>query len=230
MSVTGQRSDEATDGARPTADEQSLVEALRRGDEAAFERLIKLYHAQLLRLAMLYVPSRAVAEEVVQETWLGVLQGLPRFEGRSSLKTWIFRILTNRAKTRGERESRSMPFAALESAGDEGGEPSVDPSWFYPPEHEEAGWWASYPSGWSTLPEERLLASETLEHIRDAIATLPPNQRAVITLRDVEGWSSDEVRNVLAISETNQRVLLHRARAKVRRALEPYLAEGTIRR
>jgi RNA polymerase sigma-70 factor (ECF subfamily) len=169
-----------------------------------------MYQAALVRVAQIYVSSRAVAEEVVQETWLAVLNGIDRFEGRSSLKTWIFRIVANRAKTRGQREARSRPFSALES------EASVDPGRFV------EGQWSAPPESW---PEERLLGAETLRVIGDAIEALPPSQRAVITLRDVQGWSAEEVRNALELSETNERVLLHRARAKVRAALEAYLME-----
>ena len=207
-----------------SADEQRLLDALRSGDESAFEMLIDLYHTPLLRLAMLYVPSRAVAEEVVQETWLGVLQGLPRFEGRSSLKTWIFRILTNRARTRGQREGRSIAFSDL-AVGEAGsGELSVDADQFWPADHPSwANIWVSYPRNWNELPEDRLLSHETLARVQAAIAALPPSQREVITLRDVEGWTAQEVCNVLDITESNQRVLLHRARAKVRRDVEQYL-------
>ena len=192
--------------------ETSLVAALRDGDEAAFTRLVKEYGAAMLRVARLYVGSRAVAEEVVQEAWLGVLNGIGAFEGRSSLKTWIFRILTNIAKTRGEREGRTVPFSAL--ASDD--EPAVDPERFLPDGH-----WASPPPSFG--PEERLLGSETRAVVDEAIAGLPPSQALVITMRDVEGFTSEEARNALGISETNQRVLLHRARSKVRQALEDYL-------
>jgi RNA polymerase sigma-70 factor, ECF subfamily len=204
-------------------DEQRLVASLRVGDESAFEMLIDRYHGPLLRLAMLYVPSRAVAEEVVQETWLGVLQGLARFEGRSSLKTWIFRILTNRARTRGQREGRGIPFSAIGNPESDAAEPSVEADRFFPPEHASAGHWTSLPHNWEALPEERLIGQETRAQIQQAINALPASQREVITLRDVEGWTSEEVCNVLEITETNQRVLLHRARSKVRRALEQYL-------
>jgi RNA polymerase sigma-70 factor (ECF subfamily) len=205
-------------------DEQRLVAALRAGDQAAFEQLIRMYHASLLRVARIYVSSRAVAEEVVQETWLGVLNGIERFEGRSSLKTWIFRILTNIAKTRGVRESRSIPFSALQDPGLVP-EPAVEPERFRPPDDPvDPGAWASPPA---PLPEQVLLSRETLGVIEAAIESLPPSQRAVITLRDVEGWSSEEVRNALEVSETNQRVLLHRARSKVRRALEEYASEAS---
>jgi RNA polymerase sigma-70 factor (ECF subfamily) len=206
------------------ADEQRLVDSLRAGDESAFETLIDRYHNALLRLAMFYVPSRAVAEDVVQETWLGVLQGLARFEGRSSLKTWIFRILTNRARTRGQREGRWVPFSDLAAAEAGSSETSVDADQFWPADHPAwANIWVSYPRNWNELPEDRLLSRETLARTQAAIAALPPSQREVITLRDVEGWSAEEVCNVLEISESNQRVLLHRARAKVRRDLEQYL-------
>jgi RNA polymerase sigma-70 factor, ECF subfamily len=203
-------------------DDTRVVEALRARDERVFEQLVREYHSPLLRVAQIYVPSRAVAEEVVQETWLAVINGVDRFEGRSSLKTWIFRILTNIAKTRGQREGRTLPFSALERP-DGVPEPAVEPERFRPPDHERwPGHWASKPTPW---PEERLVAVETRRVIDRAIETLPPAQRAVITLRDVEGWSADEARNALGVGETNQRVLLHRARSKVRRALEEYLAE-----
>jgi RNA polymerase sigma-70 factor, ECF subfamily len=206
------------------ADELSLVDSLRAGDESAFETLIARYHKQLLRLAMLYVSSRAVAEDVVQETWLGVLQGLARFEGRSSLKTWIFRILTNRARTRGQREGRSVAFSDLAIAEAGSGETNMDADQFWPADHPAwANGWVSYPRNWNELPEERLLSRELLARVQAAIAALPPIQREVITLRDVEGWTSEEVCNVLEITETNQRVLLHRARTKVRRDIEQYL-------
>jgi RNA polymerase sigma-70 factor, ECF subfamily len=205
-------------------EEMQLVEALRGGDERAFEQLIRMYQAGLLRVAQIYVSSRAVAEEVVQETWLAVLNGIDRFEGRSSLKTWIFRILANRAKTRAEREGRTIPFSALRNP--EGvPESAVDADRFQDPEHPRwPGHWASPPADW---PEDRLLGDETLGVIEDAIERLPAAQRAVISLRDVQGWSAEEVCNALEVSETNQRVLLHRARSKVRRALEEYLAEST---
>jgi RNA polymerase sigma-70 factor (ECF subfamily) len=197
-------------------DDAALVDRLRAGDEAAFAELVREYQPSLLRFARLFVSTPAVAEEVVQETWLGVLKGIDRFEGRSSLKTWIFRILANTAKTRAQREGRSIPFSALEDA--EGNfEPAVERSRFA-----GAGHWAVPPPQW---PEERLLGAETRSVIAGAIQTLPPTQRAVISLRDIEGWSADEVRNALDLSETNQRVLLHRARARVRRELERYLLE-----
>jgi RNA polymerase sigma-70 factor (ECF subfamily) len=208
-----------------TAADRRLLERLRAGDEAAFEELVAQYSGSLLRVALMYVPSRAVAEEVVQETWLGVIKGLDRFEGRSSLKTWIFRILVNRARTRGERESRTVPFATLAGREASESETLVDADRFLPPDHDQyPGHWATPPRRWEDSPERSLQAAETREMVLEAIDDLPEMQRLVITMRDIEGWSSAEVRNALDISETNQRVLLHRARTKVRNALEGYLA------
>jgi RNA polymerase sigma-70 factor, ECF subfamily len=209
-----------------TADDARQLRSLRDGDEAAFSALVDRYHGPLLRLAMAFVPSHAVAEEVVQETWLGVLEGLSRFEGRSSLKTWLYRILINRAKTRGARESRSVPFSPLGASSEDAEEPAVDPARFrstgYWIDH-----WAEPPGLWDDdTPEKLLLSKEGLAQIEKAIAALPPTQRQVITMRDVEGLSSGEVCNILALSETNQRVQLHRARSRVRRALARYLEGG----
>jgi RNA polymerase sigma-70 factor (ECF subfamily) len=202
-------------------DEMRLIEGLRAGDEAAFVELMRRYGASMLRVAQLYVRSPAVAEDVVQDSWLAVFKGISRFEGRSSLKTWLFRILTNTAKTRAIREGRSVPFSSL--AADEGDGPSVDPERFMGPEARFPGHWSIPPSSWAGEPEERLVASETLDVIQAEIDRLPAAQALVITMRDIEGFSSEEVRNALDISESNQRVLLHRARTKVRRALEDYL-------
>jgi RNA polymerase sigma-70 factor (ECF subfamily) len=199
----------------------ALIRQLRAGDEDAFMELVRSLQPSMIRVARMYVGSDAVAEEVVQDAWIGVLKGLDRFEGRSSLRTWIFRILTNIAKTRGQREGRSVPFAAL--AGDDLDAPTWDPGAFLGPFSDRPGAWASLPHDWSGIPEDRLLAAETLAVVGAAIADLPPLQAEVIRLRDVAGWSSQEVRNALGITETNQRVLLHRARAKVRRALDGYL-------
>jgi RNA polymerase sigma-70 factor, ECF subfamily len=200
------------------SDEQILA-ALKRGDEHAFVTLVERHQGLMLRVALRYVRTRAVAEEVVQETWVAVLHGLDRFESRASLKTWIFRILTNRAITRAEREGRMLPFSSFEE--DDG--PAVDPSRFRPEGAQWAGGWKRFPASWDDLPEERLLARETLSLISEAIAELPERQHCVILMRDVEGWSADEVCEALEISEANQRVLLHRARSKVRRCLEAYL-------
>ena len=201
------------------SDEQILA-ALKRGDERAFVQLVERHHSLMLRVARRYVRSTAVAEEVVQETWLGVIRGLDRFEGRASLKTWIFRILTNRALTRAEREGRAVPFSAL--AGDDG-EPAVDPDRFRPEGDRYPGGWKTFPPSWDGLPEEKLLARETLALVAEAIAELPERQHLVILMRDIEGWSAGEVCQALAITEANQRVLLHRARSKVRRCLDAYL-------
>jgi RNA polymerase sigma-70 factor (ECF subfamily) len=203
--------------------EDELVAALRRGDEAAFVALVEMHGVSLLRLARTFVRDRAVAEEVVQETWLAVLNGIDRFEGRSSLKTWIFHILSNRARTRGVREGRSAPFSALAREDDEA---AVDADRFRGESHRWAGHWASPPSDWAQLPEERLLSQETLACVHEAIEALPPRQADVIVLRDVEGWQPEEICAALQISDGNQRILLHRARSKVRAALERYLAEG----
>ena len=206
-------------------DERALVDALRRGDEAAFVTLVDRHGAALLHLARTFVRDRAVAEEVVQETWMAVLNGIDRFEGRSSLKTWIFQIVSNRARTRAVRERRSAPFSALPADGD-CIEAAVDADRFRGDGHRWAGHWAAEPSDWGRLPEELLLGRETLMRVHEAIELLPPRQADVILLRDVEGWQPDEVCAALGISDGNQRILLHRARSKVRAALERYFAEG----
>ena len=203
----------------PSPQDARLLEGLRAGDEAAFVALMREYGAGMLRVAMMYVSSRAVAEEVVQEAWLGVLKGIGRFEGRSSLKTWLFRIVANTAKTRGMRESRSIPFSSL--GDDATDEPAVDPDRFLGSGERFPGHWALPPQAWA--PEGRLLSQEALDVIERAIDRLPPAQRAVISMRDVQGFTSEEVCNALDLTETNQRVLLHRARAKVRDALEEYM-------
>ena len=204
--------------------ERDLCAALRRGDESAFSTLVSLYHAPLRRLALSYVRSAAVADEVVQETWLAVLRGVDNFEERSSLKTWIFRILTNKAKTRAERESRTVPLSALPS-GDAGeDESAVDPNRFFDQQHARwPGHWASPPARWDELPAEHLEGRELLDAMKAAIEELPARQRQVIVLRDIEGWDAEEACRVLELSEANQRVLLHRARSRVRQALEDQL-------
>src|SRR4051794_21935782 len=189
-----------------------VVDALKRGDEAVFAELVDAYSPGLLRMARMFVRDRAVAEEVVQETWIGVLRGINRFEGRSSLKTWIYRILMNTAKTRGQREARSVPFSAAAGAAD--GEASIDPDRFL-----GNGAWVLGPAEWQT-PEEELLDGEARDAILRAIEELPDQQRAVITMRDVEGFPADEVAEALGLSAGNERVLLHRARSKVRAAIE----------
>jgi RNA polymerase sigma-70 factor (ECF subfamily) len=203
---------------RAVNDDARLVERLRAGDEAAFAALIQLYGPGMLRVAQMFVSSRSVAEEVVQEAWVGVLKGIERFEGRSSLRTWLFRIVANIAKTRGVREARSAPFSSF--ADDEN---TVSPDRFLGEGERFPGHWAVPPASWAGIPEDRLLATETMDVIRRELARLPPAQRAVLELRDVEGLSAEEVCNALDLTETNGRVLLHRARARVRAALEEYL-------
>ena len=201
-------------------DDAQLVEGLRAGDEEAFAALMRTYGSGMLRVAQMFVSNRSVAEEVVQEAWLGVLKGIDRFEGRASLKTWLFRIVANTAKTRGMREARSTPFSAL--GGGENDE-TVSPDRFLADGERFPGHWAVPPHSWAGVPEARLLAAETMDVIRRTLERLPPAQRAVLELRDIEGLSADEVCNALDLTETNGRVLLHRARAKVRAALEEYL-------
>jgi len=202
------------------------LEALRAGDEEAFMVLVERYHSALLRTAQIWVSSRSVAEEVVQETWLAVLEGIDRFQGRSSLKTWIFRILANTAKTRAVRESRTIPLSSMGNPGLVP-EPAVAADRFRTPEDPSwPGHWASKPARWNELPVERLETLETRARIEQSVEALPAAQRAVLSLRDIEGWSSAEVCNALGLTETNQRVLLHRARAKVRQALEDHVQES----
>ena len=212
-------------GVLASQEDLALVERLRAGDERAFMMLVEQHQAAMLRIARMYVSSRAVAEEVVQEAWLGVVKGIDRFEGRSSLRTWIFRIVANIAKTRGVAEGRSVPFSSL--AGDDDPSSGIDPAWFQDAGGPAPGGWRAFPDDWRGIPEDRLLGHETLRRIGLAIEKLPPLQAEVIRLRDVLGWSSDEVCNALDLSETNQRVLLHRARTRVRRELDEYLRTGS---
>ena len=201
-------------------DDSLLVAALRARDESAFMALVDTYGPPLRRFVMGFVRTPATADDVVQDTWIAVLRGIDRFEGRSSFKTWLYRIAANTAKTRAVREGRSIPFSSLAS---EDGEPSVDPDRFLGADHPRwPGHWAVEPTDW---PETRLLSAETRGVIQDAIEALPDTQRLVITLRDIEGFPSDEVAELLDVSEGNQRVLLHRARSRVRAALERYLEE-----
>ena len=212
-----------TDGAgAPPDPNAALLERLRDGDEDAFRTLVSEHGPFLMRLVMMHVPSRAIAEEVVQDTWLAALNGLDRFEGRSMLRTWLASIALNKARTRGTREGRILPFALLRRRYEEGGGPALDPDRFQGKRGERPGWWASPPVAWED-PQSRLEANETRDVLLRAIRDLPPRQREVITLRDISGWDAEEVRNALDLSETNQRVLLHRARSKVRAALEEHL-------
>jgi RNA polymerase sigma-70 factor, ECF subfamily len=204
-----------------------LIERLRAGDQQAFRDLLLATNSGLVRVAEQYVATRAVAEEVVQDTWLAVIRGLDRFEGRSSLRTWIYRILTNIAQTRGAREKRTVPFSSIAGGGADDpshAQPTVEAARFRSADHLFNGHWAQPPTSFRTLPEERLTTKETTTAIENAIAVLPPNQQRVVWLRDVEGWTSEEVCDALGLSEANQRVLLHRARSKVRATLERHLS------
>ncbi len=219
----------STERTPAVGDDAAIVAAVRAGDEGAFAALVDAYSPTLLRVAMTHVPGRAVAEEAVQETWIAVMRGIDRFEGRSPLRSWIIRILRNTAITRGERERRTVPFSCLGAEEADDG-PFLDPDRFLGPDHSHyRGRWAMGPTPWP-LPEEGLLAGETREVIERAIEELPPAQQAVISLRDVQGWPSEEVCEALEVSEGNQRVLLHRARTRVRAALESYFGavEATV--
>ena len=216
-------------GSATSADDLELLARLRRGDEAAFTQLVERLHGPMLRVAMIHVGNRAVAEEVAQDAWVGVLAQLDRFEGRSSLRTWVLRIVANRARTRAVREPRTLPFSSHDGAA-EPGRPAVEPERFLPAGHRWAGHWASPPRSWGDVPEERLLSAETRAEVGRAVELLPPAQRAVITLRDVEGMTAAETCELLELTEGNQRVLLHRARSRVRRALERYLDETEVAR
>jgi RNA polymerase sigma-70 factor (ECF subfamily) len=209
--------------AQPLPSDAVLVARLRDGDEAAFELVLDAWSNGLLRLARSFVSTNDSAAEVVQETWLAVIQGVGRFEGRSSLKTWVYRILVNTAKRRGVQEKRTIPWSSLPAAEDEG--PTVDPARFLGPGHPYEGHWREFPAPWPT-PEPAALADEIRTVVSAALARLPDRQRIVITLRDVEGYTSDEVCSMLDITAGNQRILLHRARAFVRGELEAYFASG----
>lgn len=201
------------------ASELDVVQALRAGDEPAFRELTQRYHGPLMRLAMAYVRDHGVAEDVVQETWLTCLRNLERFEGRSSLKTWIFGTAINVARARRRKEARILPFTAFwRRDGSDARGTTVDPSRFG-----RDGMWKSGPDDWGNVPEERLLGVETLQRVKQAMDLLPARQRQVIVLRDVVGLDAGEVCNMLGISAENQRVRLHRARAAVRKMLEEYL-------
>lgn len=204
------------------AEDRALIAALRAGDESAFMRLVEQNQAAMIRVAQQYVSSRETAEEVVQEAWIGLLKALDRFEGRSSLRTFLYRIVMNIARTRGARDARIVPFSSLGS--DDGDGPAMDPDRFVQLPDPMAGHWASPVRSWNLSPEQLLLSSEAVGLVHAAIAELPASQRSVITLRDVEGFNSGEVCELLEISEGNQRVLLHRARTRVRMALEEELA------
>ncbi|HEX2249203.1 MAG TPA: RNA polymerase sigma factor [Gemmatimonadales bacterium] len=221
----GRQPEEVSRAASP--EDHRLLDRLRSGDEAAFTTLVERYGPAMLRFARLYVADAAIAEDAVQDTWMGVLRGLDRFEARASLRTWIFHILLNRLKTRLKREGRFVPFSRLFDPATATPEPAVEPERFLDGDHPRWPYhWKTPPESWGESPEERVLSQETRACIERAVAALPPAQREVITLRDIEGWRAEEVCNLLGITESNQRVLLHRARSKVRRALEDYFAHG----
>jgi RNA polymerase sigma-70 factor, ECF subfamily len=201
-----------------------LVHRLRGGDEDAFVWMVNTYGGSLRRLALAFVSVEAVADEVVQETWLAVITGISRFEGRSSVKTWLYKILTNRAKSRAMREKRTIAFSELDGVSAPG-EAAVDPARFLPADHPtNPGHWASPPEHWSTSAEDRVVGREMMELLRGGLDSLPPAQRVVVSLRDVHGWPAAEVCEALGLTETNQRVLLHRGRSRLRGVLEDYFA------
>ena len=205
------------------SDELALVERLRIGDEAAFGALVDRYHASFVRLAAGYVRDRSIAEEVAQEAWLGILRGLHQFAGRASFKTWMFRILVNCAKHRAVRESRFVAVSEQWSTAENSLEPAVPPEWFRGSGDQWPGGWMVFPGDWGEEPEQRLLSAETRRELAAMIERLPFRQRQVLVLRDVDGLSASEVRETLQLSESNQRVLLHRARSTLRRLLSDHL-------
>jgi len=202
------------------SDEGALLARLREGDERAFESVVEGFYPSMIAIARGYVRSRAVAEEVVQQAWLGVLKGLDRFEGRSSFRTWVLQIVANIARTRAVREARSVPFSSFEL---DDAEPAIEAERFRGADDPFPGHWRSYPTDWRTIPEQQLLSAETVELVKRAIEELPETQRLVITLRDVTGCSADEVCETLGVSAANERVLLHRARTRVRARLERHI-------
>jgi RNA polymerase sigma-70 factor (ECF subfamily) len=210
----------ATAPARTVPSDEQTVAALRAGDERIFRDLFARSYPMMKRVARTYVASDAVAEEVVQETWMAVVAGIERFEGRSALGTWIFSILTNQAKTRSAREKRAVPFSSIAPGDAE--EPTVDPDRFQKDDEAWPGHWATPPRPWQK-PERRLLSLEARERLKAALAQLPERQRLIVALRDIEGRSAEEVCECLALSQENQRVLLHRGRSRLRAVLEEYL-------
>jgi len=208
--------------AQPGDEDAHLLAGLRNGEESAFQILMDRYYSMLIRLARVFVPSEAIAEEVVQETWIGVLEGIHRFEGRSYLKTWLFRILTNRAKTRGGQERRYVPL--VHHAEAEEGLGGIQREEDLCAQAGVGGEFDSLRGIDEQSPERVLLSKEGVQQIDWAIRQLPHSQQLVIVMRDVEGMSASEVCEALEVSETNQRVLLHRARTKVRAAMQEYMA------
>lgn len=203
-------------------DDAALVAALRAGDDRVFASLVDAWSPAMLRLARMHVATHETAEDVVQEAWLAAVRGLDRFEGRSTLRTWVFHILLNIARTRGVKDQRTVPFSSLGDGDDRS--PTVDPARFRAAGEEHAGGWRVPPQPWPT-PEGNLLSKETRAVIDACLAALPARQRAVLELRDVHGYDAAEVCDLLDVTLGNQRVLLHRARAAVRGALEVYFAQ-----
>jgi RNA polymerase sigma-70 factor (ECF subfamily) len=206
------------------SDEGALA-ALRAGDERAFRDLFAHSFPMMKRVARAYVASDAVAEEIVQETWMAIVTGIDRFEGRSALGTWIFGILINQARNHSARERRAMPFSCIAPSGTE--EPAVDPDRFQKDDDAWPGHWATPPRPWQK-PERRLLSLEARDRLKEALAELPERQRLIVVLRDVEGHSAEEVCELLDLSQENQRVLLHRARSRLRAMLEKYLDAANV--
>jgi RNA polymerase sigma-70 factor (ECF subfamily) len=216
------QAEQASDSATLTGADGEIVAALRAGDEDAFRELFARHYPAMKRLARTYVASDAVAEEVVQETWMAVVTRIERFEGRSTLRTWIFSILINQAKTHGARERRALPFSSVASGAAD--EPVVDADRFQREDDAWPGHWATPPRPWER-PEQRLLSLEARKHLKLGLAQLPDRQRVIVGLRDVEGLSAEDVCGLLQLSQENQRVLLHRGRSRLRAELEAYLDE-----
>lgn len=221
MTTSGPR---AAAGALPA--DAVVVARLRAGDEATFAALVDAWSPGMLRAARAFVADDHAAQDVVQEAWLGVVRGIAAFQERSSLRTWVYRILVNRAKTRGVRDSRVVPVSSLATAAEDAG-PTVDPARFQGPDGAYPGHWRAFPAVWPS-PEDDAVAAETRRQLVGALAALPDRQRIVVTLRDVEGYSSDDVCELLEISAGNQRVLLHRGRAALRAVLEAHLTKGEV--
>jgi RNA polymerase sigma-70 factor (ECF subfamily) len=212
--------EQAIAGGRAASSDEQLVAGLRAGDERTFRELFERNYPMMKRVARGYVTCDAVAEEVVQDTWMAIVTGIDRFEGRSALSTWMFSILTHQAKSHSARERRALPFSCV-GHGDVD-EPAVDPDRFQKDDEAWPGHWATPPRPWQK-PERRLLALEARDHLREALAQLPERQRLIVGLRDIDGHSAEEVCELLGLSQENQRVLLHRGRARLRAELETYL-------
>lgn len=204
-------------------EDTALLAALRQGDESAFAQIVDAWSPGMLRLARCHVSTDASAEEVVQEAWIGVLRGLGSFEGRSRLRTWVLRIVVNIAKTRGQQEHRVTPFSSVTGSD----EPTVDPDRFQSAREPHPGGWRVFPPEWPAFPEGAVLSAEINHVVRAALSSLPQAQRVVMELRDIHGYEAAEVCGALNLSDGNQRVLLHRARAAVRQRIESYFIEHT---